>query len=149
MTPSRRPKRGQASKLTQSRLTDAFDCFGEGFVLWDADDRLELCNRKYREFFAVSADLMVRGGSFEEILRGAVARGQYPAAKADPEGWIKVVLERRLEATGSLSCSSPTAGCTSPIVAPPTAASSASSATSPSASSTRRSCASARPGCAR
>jgi PAS domain S-box-containing protein len=101
MTPSRRPKRGQASKLTQSRLTDAFDCFGEGFVLWDADDRLELCNRKYREFFAVSADLMVRGGSFEEILRGAVARGQYPAAKADPEGWIKVVLERRLEATGS------------------------------------------------
>ena len=60
-----------------------------------------LCNRKYREFFAVSADLMVRGNSFEEILRGAVARGQYPAAKDDPEGWIKVVLERRREAAGS------------------------------------------------
>jgi len=101
MTPSRRPKRGQASKLTQSRLTDAFDCFGEGFVLWDAEDNLVLCNRKYREFFAVSADLMVRGNSFEEILRGAVARGQYPAAKDDPEGWIKVVLERRREAAGS------------------------------------------------
>jgi PAS domain S-box-containing protein len=101
MTPSRRPKRGQASKLTQSRLTDAFDCFGEGFVLWDADDNLILCNRKYREFFAVSADLMVRGNSFEEILRGAVARGQYPAAKDDPEGWIKVVLLRRREAAGS------------------------------------------------
>ena len=101
MTPSRRPKRGQASKLTQSRLTDAFDCFGEGFVLWDADDNLILCNRKYREFFAVSADLMVRGNSFEEILRGAVARGQYPAAKDDPEGWVKVVLERRREAAGS------------------------------------------------
>ena len=101
MTPSRRPKRGQASKLTRSRLTDAFDCFGEGFVLWDADDNLVLCNRKYREFFAVSADLMVRGSSFEEILRGAVARGQYPAAKDDPEGWIKVVLQRRREAAGS------------------------------------------------
>jgi PAS domain S-box-containing protein len=101
MTPSRRPKRGQASKLTQSRLTDAFDCFGEGFVLWDADDNLILCNRKYREFFAVSADLMVRGSSFEEILRGAVARGQYSAAKDDPEGWVNVVLERRREAAGS------------------------------------------------
>ncbi len=101
MTPSRRPRRGQASKLTQSRLTDAFDCFGEGFVLWDADDRLVLCNRKYREFFAISADLMVRGGSFEEILRAAVARGQYPAAKDDPERWIQVVLHRRLEAAGS------------------------------------------------
>jgi PAS domain S-box-containing protein len=101
MTPSRRPKRGQASKLTQSRLTDAFDCFGEGFVLWDAEDNLILCNRKYREFFAVSADLMVRGSSFEEILRGAVARGQYPAAKDDPEGWIKMVLRRRHEAAGS------------------------------------------------
>jgi PAS domain S-box-containing protein len=101
MTPSRRPKRGPASKLTQSRLTDAFDCFGEGFVLWDADDNLVLCNRKYREFFAVSADLMVRGSSFEEILRGAVARGQYPGTKDDPEGWIKAVLERRREAAGS------------------------------------------------
>jgi PAS domain S-box-containing protein len=101
MTSTRRPKRGQASKLTQSRLTDAFDCFGEGFVLWDADDCLVLCNRKYREFFALSADLMVRGGSFEEILRGAVALGQYAAAKSDPEGWIKIVLERRREATGS------------------------------------------------
>ena len=101
MTPSRRPKRGQASKLTQSRLTDAFDCFGEGFVLWDADDNLVLCNRKYREFFAVSADLMVRGGSFEEILRGAVALGQYPTAKDDPEGWVKAVLQRRREAAGS------------------------------------------------
>jgi len=101
MTPSRRPKRGQASKLTQSRLTDAFDCFGEGFVLWDADDNLVLCNRKYREFFAVSAELMVRGASFEEILRGAVERGQYPGTKDDPEGWIKAVLERRREAAGS------------------------------------------------
>jgi PAS domain S-box-containing protein len=101
MTPSRQPKRGQASKLTQSRLTDAFDCFGEGFVLWDADDCLVLCNRRYREFFALSADLMMRGSSFEEILRGAVARGQYAAAKADPEGWIKTVLERRREAAGS------------------------------------------------
>jgi len=101
MTPSRRPRRGQASKLTQSRLTDAFDCFGEGFVLWDADDRLVLCNRKYREFFAISADLMVRGSSFEEILRGAVTRGQYPTAKDDPEGWVKAVLQRRREAAGS------------------------------------------------
>ncbi len=101
MTPSRRPKRGQASKLTQSRLTDAFDCFGEGFVLWDADDRLVLCNRKYREFFAISADLMIRGSSFEEILRGAVTRGQYPKAKDDPEGWVKAVLQRRREAAGS------------------------------------------------
>ena len=101
MTPSRRPHRGQASKLTQSRLIDAFDCFDEGFVLWDADDRLVLCNRKYREFFAISADLMVRGNSFEEIVRGAVARGQYVAANDDPERWIKVVLQRRLQAAGS------------------------------------------------
>src|SRR5262245_25075711 len=101
MTPSRRPRRGQASKLTQSRLTDAFDCFGEGFVLWDADDCLVLSNRKYREFFAISADLMVRGSSFEEILRGAAARGQYAGAKDDPESWIQMVLRRRREAAGS------------------------------------------------
>ena len=65
MTPSQPPRRGRSSRLTLSRLTDVVDHFGEAFVLWDAEDRLVLCNRKYREFFALSADLMTRGNSFE------------------------------------------------------------------------------------
>ncbi len=101
MTRSKPPRRGRSSKLTLSRLTDVVDHFGEAFVLWDADDRLVLCNRKYREFFAVSADLMTPGNSFEQILRGAAARGQYVDAHIDPESWIQERLRRRRAAAGS------------------------------------------------
>jgi PAS domain S-box-containing protein len=95
------PPRRRSSKLTLSRLTDVVDHFGEAFVLWDADDRLVLCNRKYREFFALSAELMTSGNSFEQILRGAAARGQYVDAHIDPEGWIQERLRRRRAAAGS------------------------------------------------
>jgi len=101
MTPPRPPRQRRAGKLTLSRLTDVVDHFGEAFVLWDADDRLVLCNRKYRELFAISADLMTPGTSFEEILRGAAARGQYVDAHIDPEGWIQERLRRRRAAVGS------------------------------------------------
>jgi PAS domain S-box-containing protein len=99
MTNTKPPRR--SSKLTLSRLTDVVDHFGEAFVLWDADDRLVLCNRKYREFFALSADSMTPGNSFEEILRGAAARGQYVDAHIDPENWIQERLRRRRAAVGS------------------------------------------------
>jgi signal transduction histidine kinase len=101
MTSTQPPRRRRSSKLTLSRLTDVVDHFGEAFVLWDADDRLVLCNRNYREFFALSADLMTPGNSFEEILRGAAARGQYVDAHVDPENWIQERLRRRRAAVGS------------------------------------------------
>jgi signal transduction histidine kinase len=101
MTTTQPPRRRQSSKLTLSRLTDVVDHFGEAFVLWDADDRLVLCNLKYREFFALSAELMTPGNSFEQILRGAAARGQYVDAHIDPEGWIQERLRRRRAAAGS------------------------------------------------
>ncbi|HTO84921.1 MAG TPA: PAS-domain containing protein [Methylomirabilota bacterium] len=104
-TTPRKPARRRASTKQPTQalagLTDALDCFGEAFVLWDADDRLVLCNRRYREIFAKSADAMVPGASFEEVLRCAVARGQYAETIADPEAWIQERLRRRREATGS------------------------------------------------
>jgi len=96
----RRQVQGEV-ELLQRRLTDALENIGEGFVLWDADDRLVRCNPKFLEFFAVSADLMTPGRSFEEILRGAVARGQYAGTATNPEGMIQAVLNRRREAAGS------------------------------------------------
>ncbi len=85
----------------QSRLADALESIGEGFILWDAEERLVLCNSKYKELFAPSADLMVVGRSFEEIVRAAVGRGQYPDARNDPEAWVQDRLRRHRAATGA------------------------------------------------
>jgi diguanylate cyclase (GGDEF)-like protein len=51
-----------------------------------------MCNERYREIYALSADLMVPGARFEDILRGGIARGQYPAAAGKEEEFIQMRL---------------------------------------------------------
>ena len=72
----------------ERHLIDAVDALADGFVLYDADDRLMLCNNRYREIYKESADLLVAGASFEEIIRAGVARGQYPEAIGSEEAWV-------------------------------------------------------------
>jgi PAS domain S-box-containing protein len=81
-------------KRAQMRLADALESMSEGFILWDADERLVTCNSRYSELFAMSGDLMTPGRTFEQIVRSAVERGQYPEAAPDPEGWIQERVRR-------------------------------------------------------
>lgn len=76
------------------QLQEAIDALPEGFALYDAQDRLVACNDRYRQVYAASAEAMRVGTSFEAILRYGMARGQYPAAEGDPEGWLRERLER-------------------------------------------------------
>ena len=61
----------------------------EGFALFDADDRLIYCNSKYRAVFPAIAELIRPGVLFEDLIRGAAARGQYVEALLDTEAWIQ------------------------------------------------------------
>ncbi len=81
---------------TWSRLQEAVEAINEGFVLYDAEDRLVLCNTKYRRIYALSAPAMVPGVRFEDLLKFGIARGQYQEAKSDPEGWLSARLARRI-----------------------------------------------------
>ena len=81
---------------TWSRLQEAVEAINEGFVLYDAEDRLVLCNTKYRQIYALSATAMVPGVRFEDLLRFGIARGQYQDAKSDPDRWLKARLDRRM-----------------------------------------------------
>ena len=71
----------EAIREAQTRLTDAIETISEGFSLYDAEDKLILCNSRYRELFASHADVLVPGTSFETILRTAVERGQIKDAE--------------------------------------------------------------------
>ena len=70
-------------------LLSAIDAIGEAFVLYDADDRLVLCNQKYKDVYALSADKIQPGNSFEEILRLGAIRGEYADATEPIEDWIQ------------------------------------------------------------
>jgi two-component system cell cycle sensor histidine kinase PleC len=76
------------ARAAEACLLDAIDSLNEGFVLFDADDRLVLCNRKYRDLYAISADLLQAGARFEEIIREGAKRGQYVEAMGRIETWV-------------------------------------------------------------
>ncbi len=76
------------AQTARERLTLAIETLPDGFALFGGDDRLVLCNRRYREIYAKSADAMVPGASFEHILRVGLARGQYADALGREEEWL-------------------------------------------------------------
>ena len=39
-----------------ARLHDAIEAISEAFVLWDADNRLVMCNSKYKQFYNLAED---------------------------------------------------------------------------------------------
>ena len=79
----------KASEATaQSRLHDAIESLNGGFVLYDAEDRLVLCNETYRGMYPQTADLNVPGTRFEDLIRADVARGQVPEAVGREERWL-------------------------------------------------------------
>jgi diguanylate cyclase (GGDEF)-like protein len=78
----------QASHALQERLVQIVDALPAGIMLFDAQDRLELVNRDFRELYHPIAHALRKGASFEHLLRTAVAKGQVPAARGREEAWI-------------------------------------------------------------
>ena len=80
-------------------LQDAIECLPDGFVLFDAEDKLLVCNTQYRLMYPISAPMMLPGNFFEDILRYGAQRGQYLDAVNNEEGWLKKRLHEHYSAT--------------------------------------------------
>ena len=79
----------------QQKLVDAIENTSEGFAFYDAEDRLELCNTRYRELLYPGMDISITPGmTFEEIIRGAVDRGLIASAEGRVDEWIAERLAR-------------------------------------------------------
>jgi diguanylate cyclase (GGDEF)-like protein/PAS domain S-box-containing protein len=79
----------------EERLKSAIDAMESGFALFDADDRLIICNDGFLTPEARAEYGVAAGKRFEEIYR-ALANGPLSAvdAAADPEGWLAWRLEQ-------------------------------------------------------
>lgn len=84
---ARRAMQAEVERSAQV-LRGAIDAIDEAFVLYDPEDRLLLCNDKYRAVYAQSADLIQVGARFEDIVRGGAERGQYQAAIGRVDAWV-------------------------------------------------------------
>ena len=92
-----------ALKQAQDQLSAALESMSEGFSLFDAEDRLVLCNSQYRNTLHASmAHTIEPGMRFEDIIRQSVTDGLVPEANADPESWISGRLGLHANPTGSL-----------------------------------------------
>jgi signal transduction histidine kinase len=78
----------ESEATAQSRLHDAIESMNGGFVLYDGDDRLVMCNENYRDMYPETRDLNVAGTKFEDLIRADVARGQVPEAVGREEQWL-------------------------------------------------------------
>lgn len=83
-------------------LRTAIEVLDDGFVLYDKDDRLVICNERYREIYSECRHLMVPGASFEEIIRAGASTGAYPDAAGRVEAWVAERLATHRAANGSV-----------------------------------------------
>jgi adenylate cyclase len=96
----RQQAEAQATRA-QTQLGEAIEAISEGFVLYDTDDRLVICNRRFKEMYA-DLPIQIRAGTqYETILRAVAATGLIPAASYDTETWVGERLERHRNPTAA------------------------------------------------
>lgn len=95
-TARRQRERADAERSKARAVLDsAIESMSDGFVMWDAQDRLVTCNEQFRRMYEVSNDLIRPGASFEDIVRGGAQLGQYPQAIDDIEAFVQETINWR------------------------------------------------------
>ena len=88
----------EQTETAQTRLMEAVESISEGFVHFDADDRLVLCNTKFLEFWSDGKrdirEVLRPGVSFREISRWTVETGLIVDVDGDPDEWLRGRLYR-------------------------------------------------------
>jgi len=90
----------QSADAARLRLRDAIESINEGFVLFDADDRLVLFNEAYLGFWPELSPHMRVGMEFSEIAQLAAKHERPLGAVVAPDRWVSERLARHGIADG-------------------------------------------------
>jgi adenylate cyclase len=77
-----------AFRRSEQRLTDAIESISEGFSLYDAEDRLIVCNSAYGELLYPGLGAPRPGTPYETLIRNATEKGLVEEAKGRVEEWV-------------------------------------------------------------
>jgi signal transduction histidine kinase/CheY-like chemotaxis protein len=88
------------SEEQRRMIQTAIETISDGFVLFDPDDRLVLCNSRYCELYPKLADVARPGVPFSKILEVAVERGVIDTRGQARETWINERLRRHSKPEG-------------------------------------------------
>lgn len=93
ITPLRRAE--QSRLRSEKRLAEAIESISEGFVCYDGEDQLVICNSCYRNLLYPGLDIDLSAGTtFESIIRRAAERGYVKDAQGRVEEWIAERLQQ-------------------------------------------------------
>src|SRR5215469_1577848 len=92
----------RAREQAEGRLADALVSMDDGFIIFDPDDRMVVCNQQLRQMYPKAAELMVPGACFEDMLRARMSAGDVELPAGGEEAWIAERMRRHHEGTGSL-----------------------------------------------
>ena len=82
-----------ASRARQ-QLMDAIEAIPDGFVLFDRNDRLVLCNSNYKKLYLKIADQIRIGATLEEIVKESVNRSTKGESTLSAEDREKLIEDR-------------------------------------------------------
>ncbi|MGD1878239.1 MAG: PAS-domain containing protein [Kiloniellaceae bacterium] len=82
-----------AAAAAQQRLRESIESLAGGFALFDANERLVLCNRRYGDLYAGVRDMLIPGMRFEELITAAARSGNFPEATDGADMWISKQLQ--------------------------------------------------------
>ena len=95
ITPLRRAE--QARLRSEQRLSEAIESISEGFVCYDGEDRLVICNSCYRDLLYPGLDIdLTVGTTFESIVRRAAEHGYVTDALGRVDEWVAERMRQHL-----------------------------------------------------
>ncbi|QPC98043.1 NahK/ErcS family hybrid sensor histidine kinase/response regulator [Qipengyuania soli] len=84
----------------RARLRDAIESLNDGFALFDANDRLLMCNRAFLAFWPELEEVAEDGPNFAELAERLARSGRTIGSLVAPERWVKDRIERHARADG-------------------------------------------------
>lgn len=89
-------QRTEELSTASAQLKTAIESMSEGFCVFDADDRMVLCNTTYTQLMNPGQpDILIPGVTFKEILENATSNGMIEDAKGREDAWIEERLKAR------------------------------------------------------
>ena len=67
-------------RRAEALLRGSIDALDDAFALFGPDDRLVLCNQRFKDFYPLVSELAEPGVLFEDFVRAGAERGQYVQA---------------------------------------------------------------------
>ena len=90
----------QQASRAQQQLCDAIDSIADAIAVYDANERLVICNQAYADTLDTPRQFLVPGISFEEVLRKGHESHLFNIGDQNFESWLVGRMERFRHADG-------------------------------------------------